>query len=283
VVGLLNAVAWQTNERNSALIGFINSSHTHRAAPANRWPRAGRFRRDCRLAELAGQGRCLKVDGDTLMKSPGWRAFTMIELLVVIAIIAILAGLLLPAVIGGLKKAEITQAQTEIRLIEAAIKAYRVDYGKYPNEGPGNDELYWGYDRLMDTLMGSNVPGSVADLLCVAGCNWRNQNPRERVYLQVSEKSIQTNAPSGSTVWITVGKNNLVVEARRGELADPWGNRYVAAVSMNHDGKVGNGRLEFGDGEVVPREVAVWSWGPTNQGSQCKPNKDDKTHIRSWR
>ncbi len=218
-----------------------------------------------------------------MMKQTDRRAFTMIELLVVIVIIAILAGLLLPAVIGGLKKADITQAQAEIRMIEAALRAYRVDYGKYPNEGQGNDELYWGYDSLIDTLCGSNKTGSVADLLCIGGCNWRNQNPRQRVYLQVHGRSIQTNAPSASTIWITVGKNDLYVEARRGEFADPWGNRYVVSVSMNHDGKVGNARPDFGDGEVVQNEVAVWSWGPTNQASQCKPNKDDKTHIRSWR
>jgi prepilin-type N-terminal cleavage/methylation domain-containing protein len=209
-------------------------------------------------------------------------AFTMIELLVVIAILAMLASLLLPAVIGAIKKADITQAQTEIRLIEAAINAYRVDYGKYPNEGPGNDELYWGYHSLISTLRGSNVQGSVQDLLGI-GNTWKNQNPRQRVYLQVSEKSIQTNAPSASTVWITVGNNELYVEARKGELADPWGNRYVASVDMTHDGQVGNWRPDFADGESVRRGVVVWSWGPTNQGSFCRPNKDDKTHIRSWR
>ena len=56
----------------------------------------------------------------------------MIELLVVIAIIAILASLLLPAVIGGIKKADITQAQAEVKLIAAAMNAYRADFGKLP-------------------------------------------------------------------------------------------------------------------------------------------------------
>lgn len=209
-------------------------------------------------------------------------AFTMIELLVVIVIIAILAGLLLPAVIGGIKKAEITQAQTEIKLIEAAINAYRVDYGKYPNEGPGNDELYYGYRKLIDTLRGSNIPGSVQDLLGF-GNTWQNQNPRQRVYLQVSEKSIQTNAPGVQTQWISTKEGSLAVEAQVGDLADPWGNRYVVSVDMTHDGQVGQSNPNFADGETIRRGVAVWSWGPTNQGSNCRPNKDDKTHIRSWR
>jgi len=209
----------------------------------------------------------------------------MIELLVVIAIIAIiaiLASLLLPAVIGGIKNAEITQAQTEVKLIEAAINAYRVDYGKYPNEGKGNDELYYGYRILIDTLRGSNTPGNVQDLLGI-GLTWKNQNPRQRIYLQISEESIQTNAPGSQTIWISTGEGQLAVEARQGELADPWGNRYVVAVDMTHDGTVGNQNLNFADGEVIRRGAAVWSWGPTNRGSFCTPSKNDKTHIRSWR
>jgi prepilin-type N-terminal cleavage/methylation domain-containing protein len=69
---------------------------------------------------------------------PRQQAFTMIELLVVIAIIAILASLLLPAVIGGLKKGDIAQAQTECRLVETAMMEYLADYGKFPGQfSPG--------------------------------------------------------------------------------------------------------------------------------------------------
>ena len=59
-------------------------------------------------------------------------AFTLIELMVVIVVIALLVGLLMPALFGVRSAADAAQTQAEISQLETAIAAFKAEYGVEP-------------------------------------------------------------------------------------------------------------------------------------------------------
>lgn len=58
--------------------------------------------------------------------------FTLIELMVVIVILGILAGLIVPRIMGRPDEAKQLKARMQIESIETALKLYKLDNGSYP-------------------------------------------------------------------------------------------------------------------------------------------------------
>ncbi len=69
------------------------------------------------------------------------KGFTLIEIMVVIIILGLLAGLVLPKFLGQEEKAKREVAKTQIRSLEQALDAYKLDNGFYPTTDQGLDAL----------------------------------------------------------------------------------------------------------------------------------------------
>ena len=69
------------------------------------------------------------------------RGFTLIEIMVVIVILGILAGLIIPRIMGRPDEARQAKAQMQIQSLETALKLYRLDNGSYPTTEQGLQAL----------------------------------------------------------------------------------------------------------------------------------------------
>jgi general secretion pathway protein G len=67
--------------------------------------------------------------------------FTLIELMVVIVILGILAGLIVPRIMGRPEEARQMKAKMTIESLETSIRLYKLDNGSYPTTEQGLQAL----------------------------------------------------------------------------------------------------------------------------------------------
>lgn len=65
------------------------------------------------------------------------RGFSLIELMVVIVILGILAGMIMPKLIGRTDDAKIVKAKVDMAALDTALKLYKLDNGEYPTTEQG--------------------------------------------------------------------------------------------------------------------------------------------------
>lgn len=76
-----------------------------------------------------------------MTKKHNERGFTLIELMVVIVILGILAGLIIPRIMGRPDEARRAKARIQMEAIETSLKLYKLDNGNYPTTEQGLQAL----------------------------------------------------------------------------------------------------------------------------------------------
>ena len=211
--------------------------------------------------------------------------FTLVELLTVIAVIAILAGILLPALGMVKESAKLNKALTEAKSIHMAIKSFYNDYKYLPAKdasgGKTNDVVIC--NAAANTAVG--VPASLTadgtlhndylklfDVLC---CSSTVSGTAENI----SDDALKFN--SAKKKYLTPAKDYYSSDASSKGYRDPWGRPYIIYLDTNYDGKIENVNSNFKvPNNTVVDIVAVVSLGRNGETIDSKIKVEDL--AASW-
>ncbi len=167
---------------------------------------------------------------------PRSSAFTLVELLTVIAIIAILMGLLFPAISGAKDQARKAEAKTACMNILAAVRAYNTEYGRFPYPLTGTPpttaaDVIVGDVSIGRAVAGNEVLFNMLRARPIAPNTSHVLNPRRIIFFEGKDASNPT-APKGGFASTDSGSTKL------GAFLDPWGAQYCVAIDLDYDNQL---------------------------------------------
>jgi len=137
------------------------------------------------------------------------RGFTLIELLVVIAIIAVLIGLLLPAVQKVREAAALSQCKNNLKQLVLAVHAYDADRKVYPTGTASADKAV--FKQLLPYLEQQNIvtsTGTESNRVAILACPSNDRGTAPVVVTSSSESSYGSSSAS-----VTYGRVDYAANA----------------------------------------------------------------------
>jgi prepilin-type N-terminal cleavage/methylation domain-containing protein len=215
------------------------------------------------------------------------KGFTLIELLTVIAIIAILMGLLLPAMNAAKNAAKKSQAGTDMHSLVLAVHNYYTDYGIYPVNATNASAGAVGYDTVYGDPNGLYSTADLCNILRAIPDNRFNQknqlNLRQVVYFEGNNAKSLTTPRAGLTAQAVTGPQGNKIPA--GAFVDPWGMEYVVFIDADYLGNVNQalGWFYYKNTPVVNAGVAACSLGADSQwGTAGNGDFTGSDDIATW-
>jgi prepilin-type N-terminal cleavage/methylation domain-containing protein len=218
----------------------------------------------------------------TAPSRPAVAAFTLIELLTVIVIIAILMGLLFPAVNAVKEAGRKADAKNSCTGIVAAVKQYYTEYGKYPpikvEDSGGGGQQSDSQDIVIGDPDCPKVKGdnkllfNTLRALSLGANRDHVLNPRRIIFFE-GKAVTDVKSPRSGFVEKTDSDN-------QGNYYDPWGKQYNVIIDSNYDTMIdvdqvyqdadwqGDGRPHIG--------VGAFSMGKDNKVGDKKQGLDNK-------
>ena len=222
------------------------------------------------------------------------RYFTLVELLVVVGIVVILAGLVLPAVIGGAQQGRITQAKSDMKAIQMALAQMDQTYGRILKAESDGKFKFFNVTKSIAPVSDSYTKNSTTydtkyivlgkkdkDGVKFSGDNYELKDEHEEAYNSfiaeitgTNNKGYQHNTrrvkfldPNQS---FDPSKDYDADDTQKACLwRDPWGNPYTIMINVD-----GNDRIVKADcpadGRFVMSKTALYSYGPNGENNQGK-------------